>query len=139
MSTVQAGIAQPKPLTVPNSDFCEFAGTLNAEELAAVKQVRVFMEHKVAPIINKYWADDAFPFELLPALKEPNIDGLWPSGVRLRRRKPEAFLASSPWRWHASTPRSAPSSAPTAAWRWAPSTSTDRRSRNGSGCRRWRA
>jgi hypothetical protein len=76
VSTVQAGIAQPKPLTVPNSDFCELAGTLNAEELAVVKQVRVFMEHKVAPIINKYWADDAFPFELLPALKEPNIDGL---------------------------------------------------------------
>ena len=85
---------------MPNSDFCELAGTLNAEEHAVVKQVRVFMEHKVAPIINKYWADDAFPFELLPALKEPNIDGLWPSGVRLRRRKPEAFLASSPWRWH---------------------------------------
>jgi alkylation response protein AidB-like acyl-CoA dehydrogenase len=66
---------------VPNSDFCELAGTLNAEELAVVKQVRVFMEHKVAPIINKYWADDAFPFELLPALKEPNIDGLGLQGT----------------------------------------------------------
>jgi hypothetical protein len=34
-----------------------------------VKQVRAFMESKVAPIINKYWVDDAFPFELLPAFK----------------------------------------------------------------------
>ena len=76
MSPVHAGIAQPKPLPVPNSDFCELAGTLNAEELAVVKQVRAFMERKVAPIINKYWADDAFPFELLPALKELNIGGL---------------------------------------------------------------
>src|ERR1700720_4898230 len=67
---------QPKPLPAPNSDFYQLAETLNAEELAVVKQVRAFMEHKVAPIINKYWADDAFPFELLPALKEPNIDGL---------------------------------------------------------------
>jgi len=37
---VHAGTAQPKPLPVPNSDFCELAGTLNAEELAVVKQVR---------------------------------------------------------------------------------------------------
>ena len=34
------------------------------------------METKVAPIINKYWADDAFPFELLPAFKELGIGGL---------------------------------------------------------------
>jgi len=24
------------------------------------------MEAKVAPVITKYWVDDAFPFELLP-------------------------------------------------------------------------
>jgi len=67
---------QPKPLPAPNSDFYQLAETLNAEELALVKQVRAFMESKVAPIINKYWADDAFPFELLPAFKELNIGGL---------------------------------------------------------------
>ena len=32
------------------------------------KQVRAFMETKVAPIITRYWVDDAFPFELLPSL-----------------------------------------------------------------------
>ena len=38
----------------PNSDFYELAETLPAEELAVVKQVRAFMETKVAPIITKY-------------------------------------------------------------------------------------
>jgi hypothetical protein len=49
-----------RQIPAPNSDFYELAQTLNAEELAVVKQVRAFMEFKVAPIINKYWADDAF-------------------------------------------------------------------------------
>ena len=71
---------QPKPLPAPNSDFYELAETLNAEELALVKQVRAFMETKVAPIINKYWVEDAFPFELLPAFKELNIGGLGMQG-----------------------------------------------------------
>jgi hypothetical protein len=31
------------------------------------------MESKVAPIINKYWVEDAFPFELIEPLKELNI------------------------------------------------------------------
>jgi hypothetical protein len=33
-----------------------------------VKTVRAFMETKVQPVINKYWSDDAFPFEVLPAV-----------------------------------------------------------------------
>jgi hypothetical protein len=57
----------PKPLPSPNSDFYQYAETLNTEELSLLKQVRAFMEEKVAPIIDKYWAEDAFPFELLPA------------------------------------------------------------------------
>jgi Acyl-CoA dehydrogenase, N-terminal domain len=88
---MHAGIGQPKPLPVPNSDFCELAGTLNAEELAAVKQVRAFMERKVAPIINKYRADDAFPFELLPALKELNIGGLGLQGYGRRGGSQKLF------------------------------------------------
>ena len=66
---------QPKPLPAPNSDFYELYGTLEPEELATVKRVREFMENKVAPIITKYWVEDAFPFELLPAIKELNIGG----------------------------------------------------------------
>jgi alkylation response protein AidB-like acyl-CoA dehydrogenase len=49
---------------------------LGADESAIVKRVRGFMETKVAPIINKYWVEDAFPFELLPAITELKIGGL---------------------------------------------------------------
>src|SRR5262245_64226194 len=38
------------------------------------------METKVAPIINKYWVEDSFPFELLPSFKELNIGGLGTQG-----------------------------------------------------------
>src|ERR1700683_4200450 len=66
----------PKQLPAPNSDFYDLYETLNAEELATVKRVRAFMESKVAPVITKYWVEDAFPFELLPAVKELGIGGL---------------------------------------------------------------
>src|SRR5216117_3064341 len=75
---------QPKPLPPPNSDFYELAETLPAEELAVVKQVRAFMEAKVAPILTKYWVDDAFPFELLPAFKELNLGGVGMQGYGCR-------------------------------------------------------
>jgi coenzyme PQQ precursor peptide PqqA len=64
----------PKQLPPPNSDFYHFAETLSAEELAILKQARAFMETKVAPVVNKYWVEDAFPFELLPAFKELNLE-----------------------------------------------------------------
>ena len=64
---------QPKPLPAPNSDFYEVHGTLNAEKLATVKKVREFMEAKVAPVITKYWVNDAFPFDLLPDVKDLGI------------------------------------------------------------------
>jgi alkylation response protein AidB-like acyl-CoA dehydrogenase len=75
---------EPKPLPAPNSDFYTITGALTAEERTLVKQVRAFMESKVAPVINKYWADDAFPFELLPAFKELNIGGLGLDGYGCR-------------------------------------------------------
>src|SRR6204780_391019 len=82
MPTTQARIeiAQPKKLPTPNSDFYQLVEALSTEELAIVKEVRAFMESKVAPVINKYWAEDAFPFELLPGLKALNIGGLGLSG-----------------------------------------------------------
>jgi len=73
-----------RPLPQPNSDFYGLVETLPAEELAVVKQVRAFMESKVAPIITKYWVDDAFPFELLPGLKELNIGGVGLQGYGCR-------------------------------------------------------
>src|SRR2546426_6423695 len=79
-----ANIKQPKPVPPPDSDFYRIVETLPAEELAVVKQVRAYMETKVQPIINKYWAEDAFPFELLPSFKELNIGGLGMQGYGCR-------------------------------------------------------
>jgi alkylation response protein AidB-like acyl-CoA dehydrogenase len=87
MATMPKPITMPKPqkpLPAPNSDFFELVETLPAEELAVVKQVRTFMETKVAPIITKYWIEDSFPFELLPALKELNLGGVGLQGYGCR-------------------------------------------------------
>jgi len=84
MASMPDTIAMPKPLPAPNSDFYELAETLPPEELAVVKQVRTFMEAKVAPIITKYWVEDAFPFELLPAIQELNIGGAGLKGYGCR-------------------------------------------------------
>src|SRR4249920_1987516 len=79
---------KPAPLPAPNSDFYELVETLPADELAVVKQVRAFMETKVAPIITKYWVEDAFPFEILPAIKELNIGGVGLKGYGCRGGSP---------------------------------------------------
>ena len=55
-----------------------------SEELATLRQVREFMQSKVEPIINKYWAADAFPFELLPALRDLNVMGAGLEGYGCR-------------------------------------------------------
>ena len=84
MATVGRDMKPPKPLPLPNSDFYQLAETLPPEELATLRQVRSFMESKVAPIINKYWVEDSFPFELLPAFKELNLGGLGMQGYGCR-------------------------------------------------------
>src|SRR5271170_4892743 len=73
-----------KALPQPNSDFYLLAETLPPEELAVVKQVRTFMETKVAPIITMYWVEDAFPFELLPAIQQLNVGGAGLKGYGCR-------------------------------------------------------
>ena len=46
-------------LPAPNSSFYDLIETLTAEELTVVKQVRTFMETKIAPIITKHRNDPA--------------------------------------------------------------------------------
>ncbi len=75
---------QEKELPAANIDFYELAGTLPEEELAVLKQVRTFMQTKVAPIITKYWVEDSFPFELLPGIKELKIGGVGMEGYGCR-------------------------------------------------------
>src|SRR5260221_2594293 len=72
------------PLPAPNGDFYEVTESLNAEELKLLKQVRHFMETSVGPILTKYWPDDAFPFEVLPALRDLKIGGLGLEGYGCR-------------------------------------------------------
>ena len=73
-----------KPLPAPNSDFYQLAETLPPDDLADLRKVRQFMEDKVAPIINKYWAEDSFPFELVPGIKALNIAGVGLEGYGCR-------------------------------------------------------
>jgi alkylation response protein AidB-like acyl-CoA dehydrogenase len=80
-----------KALPQPNSDFYQLVETLPADELAVLKQVRTFMETKVAPIITKYWIEDSFPFELLPAIKELNIGGVAMNGYGCRGGSAQLF------------------------------------------------
>jgi alkylation response protein AidB-like acyl-CoA dehydrogenase len=101
MSTVGKDVKAPKPLPPPNSDFYQLAETLPPKELTILRQVRSFMESKVAPIINKYWVEDSFPFELLPAFKDLNLGGLGMQGYGCRGGS--ALLSGR--RWHALTLR----------------------------------
>jgi alkylation response protein AidB-like acyl-CoA dehydrogenase len=66
----------PRSDAVPVSDFYEITETLTPDEIATLTRVRAFMETKVAPVINKYWVEDAFPFDLLPGFKDLGIGGI---------------------------------------------------------------
>src|SRR5258708_8386522 len=83
--------AAPKPVPVPNGDFYQLVDLLTPEERALVHKVRTYMETKVQPIINKYWSDDAFPFELLPSFKELGLGGLGLEGYGCAGGRPKPF------------------------------------------------
>jgi len=76
IATAPAAKPAKKALPKPDSDFLPARRCLDAGEKALVRKVRTYMETKVQPIINKYWSDDAFPFELLPSFKELQLGGL---------------------------------------------------------------
>ncbi|MBC8735578.1 acyl-CoA dehydrogenase [Paraburkholderia sp. UCT31] len=67
--------SQPS-LPAPDSDFYQIHDILSEEEQAILKKVRHFMETSVAPVINLYWAEDRFPFDLIPGIRELNIAGI---------------------------------------------------------------
>jgi len=67
-------------LPKPSGDFYQFTQSLNDADQAVLKKVRAFMETNVAPVINKYWADDAFPFQLVPGFRDLKIAGLGYNG-----------------------------------------------------------
>jgi alkylation response protein AidB-like acyl-CoA dehydrogenase len=63
-------------LPAPDSDFYMIHQVLSEDEQAQLRKVRSYMEEAVAPVINQYWADDRFPFELLPGIRDLNIVGI---------------------------------------------------------------
>jgi alkylation response protein AidB-like acyl-CoA dehydrogenase len=78
---------QTKPavtLPKPDGDFYKVTECLNDAERDILTQVRSFMEAKVAPVITKCWAEDSFPFELLPGVRDLNIAGLGYNGYGCR-------------------------------------------------------
>jgi glutaryl-CoA dehydrogenase len=80
MTTTLTPPTAAKPLPKPNGDFYQVTENLNDSERAVLQKVRAFMETKVAPVINKYWAEDSFPFELLPDFRDLQIAGLGYNG-----------------------------------------------------------
>ncbi len=71
-------------LPKPDGDFYQVVECLNDAERDTLKQVRAFMEAEVAPVITKYWAEDSFPIEVLPGLRDLKIGGLGYSGYGCR-------------------------------------------------------
>jgi glutaryl-CoA dehydrogenase len=75
-AAISTAVKKVRSLPVPNSDFYQINELLNESERAKVKQVRSFMETAVAPVINQYWAEDSFPFDLLPGIRDLQIAGV---------------------------------------------------------------
>ena len=80
MTTTLTPPIAAKTLPQPNGDFYHFTQSLSDADQAVLKKVRAFMETNVAPVINKYWADDAFPFQLVPGFRDLKIAGLGYNG-----------------------------------------------------------
>jgi glutaryl-CoA dehydrogenase len=80
MTTTVTQLAETQPAAValptPNGDFYQVTECLNDAERDTLKRIRAFMESQVAPVINKYWAADSFPFELLPGIRDLKIAGV---------------------------------------------------------------
>src|SRR5258708_39072284 len=71
MTTTLTSPPAAATLPKPNGDFYQLTESLNDGDRAVLQKIRAFMETSVAPVINKYWADDAFPFDLLPGFRDP--------------------------------------------------------------------
>ena len=75
MTTDAKTRATKHALPTPDGDFYRLREILSPDEQKKLKQVREFLEAKVAPIITKYWAADSFPFEVVPGIRDLQIAG----------------------------------------------------------------
>jgi glutaryl-CoA dehydrogenase len=62
-------------LPKPDADFYQVTASLSDGDQDVLKRVRTFMEGQAAPVINKYWSEDSFPFELVPGIRDLKIAG----------------------------------------------------------------
>jgi glutaryl-CoA dehydrogenase len=78
MESVTLPTAAPVKLELPkpDGDFYQLTAVLSDTDRSLLKRVRAFMEGQVAPVINKYWAEDSFPFEILPGIRDLKIAGV---------------------------------------------------------------
>src|SRR5712691_339889 len=74
--TQPAGTLPKATLPKPDGDFYQVTASLKDSDRDVLRRVRAFMEAKVAPVINKYWMEDSFPFDLLPGIRDLKIAGL---------------------------------------------------------------
>jgi hypothetical protein len=51
----QPAVTLPKP----DGDFYQVTSVLSDAERDTLKRIRTFMESHVAPVVNKYWAEDS--------------------------------------------------------------------------------
>jgi len=74
------GENKKRELPAINGDFYELSERLNAEERSLQMDIRAFMEKEVKPIVNRYWLQDEFPFELIPKFGELGLAGVTCNG-----------------------------------------------------------
>jgi len=80
MPNAAAVTRKPVELLAPNSDFYQVTEILSQEEREKLRKLRLFLEEKAAPIVTDYWKRDAFPFELVPGLRDLGLAGLGLNG-----------------------------------------------------------
>jgi glutaryl-CoA dehydrogenase len=76
MKMLQGGSGHKKELPPITGDFYNISQSLNEEDRALQLKVRSFMEREIQPIVNEYWLNAEFPFEIIPKLAELNICGV---------------------------------------------------------------
>lgn len=64
------------PLPEAHGDFYAFGEQLRPEEREIKLQVRDFMRHEIAPIVNDCWLRGEFPMPIIPGLAALDIAGL---------------------------------------------------------------
>jgi len=59
-----------------DADFYALEQLLDSDGHQLILKVRDFMEQSVAPVINRYWTREEFPYDLIPGLAELGIAGV---------------------------------------------------------------